>query len=167
MKNPNLKLQAFTILEITITMLIVSILSAFVYYAVQSFTHLLNEQQVKKWHQYEFDLLCHQLRWDSYQSDSIRTADEGGLSFIDSLGIIDYHFLDSTVLRTQYALRTDTFHVRAEFPAKTMALHLPEEAHLITSFELPLVLDQKQVYLPIRKVYSAKQLIGDIARDKP
>jgi|GEM_PF-5874160 len=169
MKIVKTKLRAFTILEITVTMLIVSILASFIYYAFHTFSNILTEQQQKKRAEHDFDLFCDRVRWDSYQADSIKIQEEYILSFQDSLGIIEYQFLDDMVLRTQYTIKTDTFNVQAGFPLITEYHNGLQENNLVMAFELPLVTnDQTMLFLAVKKVYSARQLMGELSfNDKP
>lgn len=163
------KLKAFTILEITLTMLIVSILASFVYYAFHTFSNMLTEQQQKKRAELDFDLFCDRIRWDSYQSDSIKIQQEYILSFQDSLGVIEYQFLDDMILRTQHAIRTDTFNIQSGLPLITEIHSGHPENNLVVAFELPLV-DNDQTALPlaVTKLYSARQLMGELPfSDKP
>lgn len=155
------QLAAFTLLEVTIAMLLVAILSAFAYYAFSTFTHLLSDQQVQKKDHYSFDLFRHGMKVDSYHADSI-FLDQDILRFKDSIGYIDYTFLDSLILREQYALRTDSFFMSYGSPQYEFVKKGNFESDLIQSYTIPLQIDDKTVPLHIHKHYSSLQLTGAI-----
>lgn len=155
------QLAAFTLLEVTIAMLLVAILSAFAYYAFSTFTRLLSDQQVQKKDHYAFDLFRHRMKIDSYEADSI-FLDQDMLRLKDSVGYINYTFLDSLILREQYALRTDSFFMSYGAPQYNYVTNGNFESDLIQSYTIPLQINGKTVPLHIYKQYSSLQLTGVI-----
>lgn len=161
MRHYRHQLAAFTLLEVTIAMLLVAILSAFAYYAFSTFNRLLSDQQIKKRDQYSVDLFRHRIKVDSYRADSI-FLDQAVLRLKDSVGYIDYTFLDSLILREQYALRTDSFLISYDIPQYDFVTSGDFESNLIQSYTIPLQIDDKTVPLHIYKQYSSLQLTGVI-----
>lgn len=166
MNNAKLRLKSFTLIEVTISMLLVSILSAFIYYTFTTFNGLLSDQQIKKMAQYEFDMLCHRLQWDSHHTNSMELQDNM-LRMYDSLGTIDYIFREDHVLREQYQLRTDTFFVATPAPVfQTQQAGTPLD-NFVNSYVVSLTFQDNTVQVPLQKAYSAQQLIDGLPSAMP
>lgn len=156
------QLAAFTLLEVTIAMLLVAVLSAFAYYSFSTFNRLLSDQRVKKNDYYTFDLFRHRMKVDSYYADSI-FLDQNILRIKDSAGYINYTFSDSLILREQYALRTDSFFISCGDPEYEFVKKKNHESILIQSYTIPLRLDNKNQPLHVHKNYSSQQLTGALS----
>lgn len=166
MNNARLRLKAFTLIEITISMLLVSILSAFIYYTFTTFNALLADQQQRKMAQYEFDMLCHRIQWDGHHASSMELQNNT-LRMQDSLGTIDYIFMEDQVLREQYQLRTDTFFVAVPTPVyQTRTVGMPKD-NFMDSYVVSLSFQDHTVQVPLQKAYSAEQLIDGLTSSKP
>lgn len=110
-KDGTYKLQSFTLLEITIAMLLVAILSAFAYYAFQTFLNISTQEQHKKRDRYMVELFFSRMTADWANAEHIGYS-EGELRIRDTVGEINYRMQDSLILREQYALQTDSFFLR-------------------------------------------------------
>lgn len=153
-----IRLKAFTLLELTIALLLVAVLSGFAYYIFNTFNrHSLLKQQQKQ-EQYSLDLLIHRLKIDCAQADSIGYRDQH-LYFSDSLGQIDYHFSDELVLRQQYQLRTDSFHIATAHPVVQYVQKKKVTTGLVQQADITLYFKGESLPLQLQKTYSAQQII--------
>lgn len=152
------RLHAFTLLELTIALLLVSLLSGFAYYAFGTFSRHTQSRQQQKQEQYGLDLLVHRLKVDCAQSDSIGYQDLQ-LYFTDSTGQIRYEFTDDYILRSQYELRTDSFYIAAEAPIVQYEQQKGTLTGLVKHIDLILYFRDNTIPLNLEKTYSSQQLI--------
>lgn len=153
------RLSAFTLLEITIAMLITAILSAFIYQAFSTFSNLLYTQQKVKADRHVVDVFCYRIKKDCYQARYINMNDVGTVILTDSSGLITYRFEEAFVLRDQYNLHTDTFRVHTAPLNYTFVANLPESIGLIQALDVQLLVDQRSISIPVRKSYTATDLM--------
>ena len=153
------RLFAFTLLEITIAMLITAVLSAFIYKAFSTFNHILFTQQMVKADRHEVDVFCYRFKKDCYQARYINMKDVGTVILTDSSGIITYRFEEAFVLRDQYNLHTDTFRMQTTPLNYTFVANLPESVDIVQTLDVQLLVDQRNISIPIRKKYAAADLM--------
>lgn len=152
------KLKSFTLLEITIAMVLLAIIAGFAFYILKTFVNLSQDQQTKKLEKYHLSLFMHRLQLDWDHAESI-TFWGNNLSLKDTTGIIIYQFDDVVILRHQYALRTDSFFLATQEIFTESIAKLNYSASLVN--RLHLLIDNQHKIFPIdlHKNYSAKQLL--------
>lgn len=155
----NPKLQAFTLLEITIAMVLVAIIAGFAYYALNTFAHLAIDQQIKKRDKYQVELLMHRLSTDWNQAETI-SYDDNVLLMNDSLGAISYTFLDSLILRNQYKLRIDSFYLKIEIINTETLAKNNYDSRLIKCIHAAIHLNNKNIPIELYKEYAAYQILN-------
>lgn len=154
------RLSAFTLLEITIAMLITAVLSAFIYQAFSTFNHILFTQQMVKADRHEVDVFCYRIKKDCYQAQYIDIDNAAEtVTLTDSSGIITYRFEEALVLRDQYNLHTDTFRIHTAPLQYTLVTNLPKSSRLVQTLDVQLLVDQRSISIPIRKNYAAADLM--------
>lgn len=158
MSNKKVNLRAFTLLEITVAMLLVALLSGFAYYALHTFANLSQYQQTKKRDKYSLELLLSRIEADWYLADSLAYRDNEML-FKDTIGIIQYTFEDSLILRNQYQLRTDSFMMTMNVSA-IQNLHKDDfETSYLQYFKGTIFYEGKGFPIELQKEYAADQII--------
>jgi len=155
------KLPAFTLMELTIAMLIAAVLLGLAFRVLGGFTTLFSEQQRQKTEGYEQDLLPHRLRQDFFRADSVLYG-EPQLELYDSIGVIRYTFADTVVLRDQYALRTDTFRMQHELPVVYYVGRGSSSTNKVSDMVWTIVTDEKFIPLHFSKSYAATELIDEL-----
>lgn len=153
------KLPAFTLMELTIAMLIAAVLLGLAFRVLGGFTTLFGQQQREKLKKYEQDLLPHRLRQDFFKADSILYG-ESELELYDSTGVVRYTFADTVVLRDQYALRTDTFRIRHEQPVIHYVQKGRTTTNKVSDMAWSIFMDEKFIPLYFSKPYAATELMG-------
>ncbi|QQT24848.1 type II secretion system protein [Sphingobacterium spiritivorum] len=152
------KLKAFTLIEITIAMLIAAVVIGLCYYTFQLFMNLSHEQQQKKNEQFQAELLQHLLVRDFDHARAIYLEDER-LTIQDSSGEIKYTLSANHILRNQYDLRTDTFQMKVlEHKAEFEGPKLPDP-NLINRLSLQLQQEKQTWSQSLSKNYTAQQLM--------
>lgn len=158
MKGLDHSVKAFTLLEITIAMLLVAVLSGFAYFALRTFTQVAQTQQVKKRDKYAFELLMSQLSTDWDKADNI-AYQSNQLLFLDSVGTIQYNLEDSLILRHQYDLKTDSFFLEINTIEMEILQVADFQTELLQRFNALIKFENKEIPLALQKTYSAKQII--------
>jgi hypothetical protein len=153
----NRKIPAFTILEVTITMLISAVVIATTYTAAHIISVTYFEYHKKQDKVATFRQLDALLKKDFMRVGiAIKTSD--GMVVKLPEGEIKYSFIEGMVLREQLALQTDTFKVGAKD-----VVFLYEQVPVTTGGfvdKLAFKLDLEGAELPLhyKKVYSAQDL---------
>jgi prepilin-type N-terminal cleavage/methylation domain-containing protein len=156
--NKKKRLAAFTLLEITIAMLLVAILSGFAYYAFQIFVQLSQTQQIKKREKYSLEQFIARIETDWSRADSIGYTDNV-LILQDTIGQIQFSLVDTLILREQYGLRIDTFYFSLQ-NIQTQVLQKQEaEIGYLQSLNAEIRFEDKVIPLQLFKTYSAEQLL--------
>lgn len=162
---PTKKLKAFTLMELSIAMLIAGICIGMAFYMFQFFQQLYLGQQREKQEQFTFTLFQHLLKKDMQQAQAV-FYEENQLQLLDSIGIIHYVFSENQILRDHYQQQTDTFNLKvttvdglyrnASRPSATCI----DEFHLTVAFdkeEHSFILDKKYAALQLMKIAQTKQ----------
>jgi prepilin-type N-terminal cleavage/methylation domain-containing protein len=154
----NNKVKAFTLMEITVTMLIAALVISIAYSAYLLVGKSFLSYTVKQDEMADVISLERLIKKDLDRAGIIRKA-ERGISLRDTNGSISYQFLQDRVIRQ--ALMSDTFKVRTE----NVTVYF--EQHAISSNETDAVIDEiafdvlfRQDILPFRyhKTYSSAEL---------
>ena len=153
----NKKLPAFTIMEVTIAMLVAGIAIAitFTAYRIVSGAYLNFGRKQEK--VAAVTLLDKLLKTDVRQASRVLKT-EDGLSLQLEQGLIRYSFTDTTVLRNQFTLRTDTFKLVVKDLGFSFEQHSAEEEGLVDQLGFKVVLAGDVVPLQYQKLYSATDL---------
>lgn len=103
-------IPSFTLMEVTVAMLLASIVISVSYAAWSLVSHAYLTYHDKNQELLSNITLCSLLEKDFDRADRvIRT--EKGVDVVDQKGVISYYFKERLVLRNQYNLQTDTFKV--------------------------------------------------------
>ncbi len=155
--NLKKKLPAFTLMEVTIAMLIAAIVIAitFTTYRVVSGSYFnFNRKQEKVAMLTTIDKL---LKQDFIKAKSIvKTAD--GVFFEINDGIVTYSFKDSYILRDQFSLGIDTFKLQVNDLNCSFENEVAEEGQEVDLLSFKTQLDGDLIPLQYLKLYSAQDL---------
>jgi len=153
------KVPAFTLMEVTISMLIAAIAIGVTYtaYHIVSVTY---QNYIKKQDQVAVYILAdHLLKQDFGQARQItRTAD--GLILGLAGGQVRYEFNADYILRDQFSLRTDTF----KLPAKQILISFEGQQSgagaQVDRLELQTAVQGEDLALVYQKIYSSQDLFN-------
>jgi hypothetical protein len=153
----NTKVKAFTILEVTVSMLLAVITISIAYTAYRVVSSSYRQFDIKNKKLAEFIITDKLLKKDiSACNKMVRTID--GVSLLGNEGEIRYTFEADYILRNQFDIRTDTFFVKnADF----ISLFEKKEAfsgEMTDNIRFSADLEDKTVKLGYFKNYSAEQL---------
>lgn len=151
------KIPAFTLMEVTIAMLVAAIAIAITYTAFRIIGGSYNGYTRKQEMVAEVLQIDKLLKQDFLQADRIVRAGEG-LILETEEGVISYAFGDSTVLRDQFSLRTDTFRVSTDPVSISFENELVEDGLLADQLTLQVRAEGQQMPLHYLKIYSAQDL---------
>lgn len=155
--NLNKKLQSFTLMEVTLAMLIaaVAIAVTFTAYRIVSGSYFnFNKKQEKVAVLTTIDKL---LKQDFVKARSIvRTAD--GVFFEVNDGIVTYNFKDNYILRDQFSLGIDTFKLQVSDLNCSFENEVVEEGQEVDLLSFKTQLDGDLIPLRYLKIYSAQDL---------
>lgn len=155
--NMNKKLPAFTLMEITIAMLIAAIAIAitFTTYRIVSgayFNFTKKQEMVAT-----LTTMDKLLKKDFLNAKSIvKTAD--GVFLEVNKGIVTYSFKDSYVLRDQFSLRIDTFKLQVNELNFSFEKDIVEEGKEVDQLNFKTQLEGDFIPLQYQKTYSAQDL---------
>lgn len=152
------RLHAFTLIELTIALLLVALLSGIAYSVFSTFHGHTQQRQWQKQERYSLDLLIHRLKIDCAQADSISGSDQS-IYFTDSLGQVEYTFGEQFVLRQQYRLRTDTFHIGSDTPQLEYIQKKKVRTGLVQQIDLNLYFKDRTLPIHLQKNYSSEQIL--------
>lgn len=157
----NYRVQSFTILEVTIAMLLVAIIASFAFYTLNIFVRLSQEQQIKKIKKYSLELFMHRLNVDWNQAITILYEDNYNLlSLKDSIGTINYTFSDSLILRNQYNLRTDSFFFDISILSTKNLKRNNHDTGFLYNLKGTILHNQEDIPIVLYKEYTASQIIN-------
>lgn len=148
------KLAAFTLLEVTIAMLLISIVLGITYTAYRLVSRNYMAYASKQESMAVFLTADQLLKQDFLQARGIvKLGDGEGLQFSSPEGLITYRFADGYLLRDQYTLRIDTFKIAVKVPGfffegePAGADGKVDQLHFETQLEgTPLILNYKKLY---------------------
>jgi hypothetical protein len=152
------KIPAFTLMEVTVSMLIAAIAIAITYTAAHIVTVTYGDYQKKQDHVAEFALLDKLLKQDFSRPGKI-VKSGNGLRVETVNGTILYEFTEGHIVRAQYALSTDTFKLDPKTIRFSFEKEDTVEGQNIDQLELQTVLEKEEINLIYKKTYSAQDLI--------
>ncbi|MDR6735546.1 prepilin-type N-terminal cleavage/methylation domain-containing protein [Sphingobacterium sp. 2149] len=153
-----LKLKAFTLMELTIAMLISAISIGMAFYMFQYFQQLFLQQQKQRQERFSYSLFKHLLEQDIDRSVWLKTS-ENGLICENEFGNISYEFAPKFIVRNQNTVEKDTFLIQTVNLDTTPRIqHLPSE-ELTDHIHLNIRFENKEHQFDYHKIYSAQQLL--------
>ena len=151
------KVPAFTLMEVTIAMLIAAIAIAVTYTAYRIVSGTYINYTKKQDHVATFSLADQLMKKDFLQADQIlRTQD--GLDMLSPGALISYQFKDSLMLREQHSLETDTFKLQVKAPRFSFENQDVAEGAAVDQFDFQTLLEGEVIPLSYKKTYSAQSL---------
>ncbi|UIR54618.1 prepilin-type N-terminal cleavage/methylation domain-containing protein [Sphingobacterium sp. SRCM116780] len=156
MKNKRLK--AFTLMEISIALLISAICIGMAFYMFQFFQQLYLKQQQDKQARFAFSLLQHLIKKDLAQANAAYYA-ENQLQLVDSLGSIRYTFDQQHILRDHYQQHTDTFNLHLIAVEGKYIEPTPPSSTCIDQLQLRVDFEKSTHTFIFEKKYAATQLM--------
>ncbi len=153
-----LKLKAFTLMELTIAMLISAISIGMAFYMFQYFQQLFLQQQKQRQERFSYSLFKHLLEQDIDRSVWLKTS-ENGLICENEFENISYEFAPKFIVRNQNTVEKDTFLIQTVNLDTTPRIqHLPSE-ELTDHIHLNIRFENKEHQFDYHKIYSAQQLL--------
>ena|ERR1700748_99759 len=156
------KIKAFTIMEVTITMLIAAILMGIIYTAYSIISRSYQSFHIKNKEMAEVNQLDKLLKKDFDRAEIIeKTAD--GVMVINSGNTVIYEFRQEAILRT--AVLTDTFKVKPDslsalFEGQPLdEIRSSDESNRIDELSFSLLLQNEKIPYHYLKLYSSVNLI--------
>ncbi|MCW8311106.1 type II secretion system GspH family protein [Sphingobacterium sp. InxBP1] len=154
----NRKLKAFTLLELTIAMLISAISIGMAFYMFQYFQQLFLAQQKQRQERFSYSLLKHLLQQDIDRAVWLK-SDVNGLICVSGKGRISYEFDAQYIVRHQYDSHQDTFQIATiDFDTTARLENLPMD-DLTDHLSLRIKFEDNEHRFEYNKTYSAQQLI--------
>jgi len=154
----NKKVEAFTILEVTLSMLLAAICIGITYSAYSLISRSYRDFDLRNKKISSLVLLSKLVKRDTKNSESIfRTED--GILLTDGSGDIYYTFRDDFIVRDQYRLQVDTFFVtnqsfQAFFENKEVL-----QGQLLDKLQFEIQTGNQWIPLLCTKQYSAAELM--------
>lgn len=155
--NMNKKLPAFTLMEVTIAMLIAAIAIAITFTTYRivggAYFNFSKKQEMVA----TLTTIDKLLKKDFLNAKSIvKTAD--GVFLEVNKGIVTYSFKDSYVLRDQFSLRIDTFKLQVNELNFSFEKDIVEEGKEVDQLNFKTQLEGDFIPLQYQKTYSAQDL---------
>lgn len=157
MMKLNRKVPAFTLMEVTISMLVaaVAIAIAFTAFRIVSGSYSgFTKKQDRVATLTSFDKV---LKQDFLKANRILKS-EDGLALTLEGGLIKYHFSQAYLVRDQFSLRTDTFKLAVNDIGFLFENGPVEEGSYVDFLNFKAVVDGDVVPLQYHKIYSAQDL---------
>ncbi|TKC09085.1 hypothetical protein [Pedobacter frigoris] len=153
----NKKLPAFTIMEVTISMLVAGIAIAIAFTAFRIVSGSYSGFTKKQEKVAALTTLDKVLKQDFLKADSIvRTED--GLVLKVKEGLITYQFDDQYLVRDQLSLRQDTFKMPVHELVLSFEKRVSEAGDRVDQLSFKTEADGDLIPLQYQKIYSAKDL---------
>jgi hypothetical protein len=159
----NKRVAAFTILEVTITMLVSAIVIAISYTAFSIISRSYHAFESKH-QQMAFVLKLDELLQKDFNRADIILRDTDGIALRYSLGIIKYRFKPDYILRV--GVETDTFKAQSDSLSTTFentvinVSSTGEEENRVDALSFYLTLENEKIPYRYHKVYSSENLIN-------
>lgn len=153
----NKKLPAFTLMEVTIAMLIAGIAIAITFTAYRIVSGSYIGFSKKQDELAGFVMLDKLLKKDFLSAKHIVKSQEGLVMEMEG-GLINYRMDSGFMLRDQFSLRTDTFKLQVNSLAFLFETNVVEEGQSIDQFNFETVVQGQLIPLQYRKIYSAQDL---------
>ena len=151
------KLRAYTILEVTVAMLLSAVSIAIAYTAFSILNKSYKGFDSRNKELAEFVLADKLLKRDFSEAKRLTRSETGIIMQLDS-GIISYDFNEEYILRDQYGLRTDTLHLATIERRFTFEQEESNVDSLVDKVQLNTVAGKEPVSLVYSKMYSAEDL---------
>ncbi|MGX5689530.1 hypothetical protein [Arcticibacter tournemirensis] len=151
------RLPAFTILEVTIAMLLAGITIGIAYTAYTVVGRSYSEYDLKNKKVAEFVLLNKLLKKDIAESEKAVRLGEG-ISLEGARGTIQYAFSPAFITRNQHELQTDTFYVKNSNLLMTFEDKPTEEGKLADKISFTAELEGSAISMAFTKQYSSEDL---------
>lgn len=156
MNNP--KLKAFTLMEMTIAMLISAISIGMAFYMFQYFQQLFLQQQKQRQERFSYSLFKHLMQQDIDRAVWLRMT-TNGLVCIGERGDISYQFDPAYIIRNQNDDHRDTFLIRTvTYDTAPLLSNLPSP-ELTDHLSLRVRFENKEHQFDYHKTYAAQQLM--------
>ncbi|MCD0487360.1 prepilin-type N-terminal cleavage/methylation domain-containing protein [Pedobacter sp. MC2016-14] len=155
------KLAAFTLLEVTIAMLLISIVLGITYTAYRLVSRSYVTYAQKQERLATFLTADKLLRQDFLQAKGIVKLADGtakGLELETPQGLITYQFAEAYLLRDQHALRIDTFKLAVKAPGLFFEGEPAEADGKVDQLHFETQLEGAALILNYKKLYSAQDL---------
>lgn len=153
----NNKLPAFTIMEVTIAMLIAGIAIAITFTAYRIVTRVYIDFSKKQNNLATFIGLDKLLKQDFVAAKNIVRSSEGLVLQLDG-GVVTYQINEQYLVRDQFSLRTDTFKINVNH-LNYLFEQAPVEAHgVIDQVNFDVAVEGEQIPVQYQKIYSAQTL---------
>ncbi|WP_423147020.1 PulJ/GspJ family protein [Rubrolithibacter danxiaensis] len=153
------KIKAYTILELTIAMLISAIVIGIAFSSYTILNKLYHVFNSKNKSITEFSLTNKILRKDFLQAKRIMKT-ESGIQTIDDKGIVSYRFLKDYILRNQYDIRTDTLRLLNEYVVCSFENREASIGDIVDRLNFSTKIDNQVIMLDFIKEYSSEDLIN-------
>lgn len=156
MSRSKKQVKAFTLLEITLAMLIAAVCMGIGFYVLSTFSRIGIEQQRHRQQDYLRQLFYQRMQKEALAAQRISFVDNS-LIMMSSSGETRYTLLDSALVRSQQDIVTDTLFGQIQRLQVQYVPELPQELVSSLLFELH---SEAAVYpFVLQKQYSAAQLI--------
>jgi len=157
------KLPAFTLMEVTIAMLLTSIVVGITYTTYRIVSRSYVDYAKKQESLATFLTADKLLKQDFLQAEQIlKTGEPGsgeeGLQLKMPQGFITYRFAENYLLRDQFALRVDTFKLAVKAPDFSFENVASEEGGRVDQLHFQTQLGGMPLLLHYKKLYSAQDL---------
>jgi len=153
----NKKLPAFTLMEVTIAMLIAAIAIAITFTAYRiisgSYFNFIRKQDRVA----IFITADKLLKQDFLKARKIIKVQDG-LTFEMEEGFVNYNFNNAYLLRDQFSLRTDTFKLKIDKLNFLFENEVVTEGNPVDQCSFETEIDKQTISLYFQKTYSAKDL---------
>lgn len=155
--NDRMRVSAFTIMEVTVSMLITAIAVAITFTASHIISVTYDGYSKKQDRVATFSVLDKLLKKDFLLPWRIVKSSDG-LQVETASGLISYEFKEGYILRNQLAMQTDTFKVNAKAVEFFFEKQAVEEGGSVDQLSLEMQLDGESLSLIYKKTYSAQDL---------
>jgi prepilin-type N-terminal cleavage/methylation domain-containing protein len=152
-----MKIKAFTLMEVTVAMLISAICITVCYTAYSIIANYYSSFQLKNQAADHVLSLKQVMEIDFLKSNCLLKT-EDGIELLQDSTAIQYTFTNSTVLRKLGVLHTDTFKVQYSNLKTYFETNEIVETDTIDRVNFTVLLNQTSVPIQINKYYSAKDL---------
>ena len=153
----NKKLPAFTLMEVTIAMLIAAIAIAITFTAYRIVSGSYFNFTRKQDRVAIFITADKLLKQDFLKAKKIVKVPDG-LTMEMEEGIVNYNFNNAYLLRDQFSLRTDTFKLKIDKLNFLFENEAAEEGSMVDQCSFETEIDKQAISLYYQKTYSAKDL---------
>lgn len=153
------KVAAFTLMEVTVAMLIAAIAIAITFTAFKIVNGSYLDFNIKQKKLHEFITIDKLLKLDFNSAQQILRSEEGaGLVIRTQRGNIEYHFEEQYFTRSQFALYTDTFKMKMDSFTCLFEGTSAQQGQLLDQLSFQLEVGGLDVPVHYQKLYSAKDL---------